>query len=141
MKKDKNQIKSFYNFLEDTEGLTAEDMVSELKARGIDFAELKMKVATVVKRGSEKRRMAWRESAQLKRSEIEKLLERRETVSMLTDFKSKVKEILAGNFGQEALTYAEAYFRKKDSLTERDLESLIEDLEDLNLLDESGKKG
>lgn len=141
MKKDKNQINSFYNFLEDTEGLTSEDMVSELKEHGIDFAELKMKVAEVVKRGSQKRRMAWQESARLKRSEIEKLLEHRETVSMFRDLKSKVKDILAGNFGQGALTYAEAYFRKKDELTEKDLESLIEDLEDLNLLDESGKKG
>ena len=100
-----------------------------------------MRVAEVVKRGSEKRRMAWRENAQLKRSEIEKLLERREIPSMPIDLKSKIKGILAGNFGQEAFAYAETYFRKKDTLTEKDLESLIEDLEDLNLLDKSDKKG
>ena len=38
-------------------------------------------------------------------------------------------------------SYAETYFRKMDTLTEKDLESLVEDLEDLNLLDESDKKG
>jgi len=141
MKKDKTLIKSFYNFLEDTEGLTEEDMVEALKGHGIDVSELKMRVAEVVKRGSEKRRMAWRENAQLKRSEIEKLLERREVPSMPIDLKSKIKGILAGNFGQEAFAYAETYFRKKDTLTEKDLESLIEDLEDLNLLDKSDKKG
>ena len=141
MEKEKNQIQSFFNFLENTEGLTAEDMVSELKEQGIDFAELKRRVAEVIKRGSEKRRMVWRENAQLKRSEIEKLIERKEANSMPTDLKSKIKEILAGNFGQGALAYAEAYFRKKDSLTEKDLESLIEDLEDLNLLDKPRKKG
>ena len=141
MEKDKTLFKSFYNFLEDTEGLSEEDMVAELKEHGIDVSELKMRVAEVVKRGSEKRRLAWRECAQLKRSEIEKLFERREVASMPTDLKSKIKGILAGNFGQRALAYAETYFRKKDSLTEKDLESLIEDLEDLNLLDESGKKG
>lgn len=141
MEKDKNLIKSFYNFLEDTEGLTEEDMVEALEGHGIDVSELRTSVAEVVKRGSEKRRMAWRESARLKRSEIEKLLERRETAFMPTDLKSKIKGILAGNFGQEAFAYAETYFRKKESLTEKDLESLIEDLEDLNLLDESGKKG
>jgi hypothetical protein len=141
MKKDKTLIKSFYNFLEDTEGLTEEDMVEALKGHGIDVSELKMRVAEVVKRGSEKRRMAWRENAQLKRSEIEKLLERREVPSMPIDLKSKIKSILAGNFGQEAFAYAETYFRKKDTLTEKDLESLIEDLEDLNLLDKSDKKG
>jgi len=140
MKKDKTLIKSFYNFLEDTEGLTEEDMVEALKEHSIDVSELKMKVAEVVKMGLEKRRMAWRENAQQKRSEIEKLLERKEVPSVPIDLKSKIKGILARNFGQEAFAYAEAYFRKKDTLTEKDLESLIEDLEDLNLLDESGKK-
>lgn len=140
MKKDKTLIEGFYNFLEDTEGLTEEDMVSVLKEHGIDASDLKMRVAEVVERGSEKRRMVWRESAQLKRSEIEKLLERRESVSMPADLKSKIRGILAGSFGQEALAYAEAYFRKKDTLTEKDLKSLIEDLEDLDLLDESAKK-
>ena len=141
MKKDKTLLKSFYNFLEDTEGLTEEDMVEALNGHGIDVSELKMRVAEVVKRGSEKRRMAWRENAQLKRSEIEKLLERREVPSMPIDLKSKIKGILAGNFGQEAFAYAETFFRKKDAFTEKDLESLIEDLEDLNLLDKSNKKG
>ena len=140
MKKDKTLIEGFYNFLEDTEGLTEEDMVSVLKEHGIDASDLKMRVAEVIERGSEKRRMVWRESAQLKRSEIEKLLERRESVSMPADLKSKIRGILAGSFGQEALAYAEAYFRKKDTLTEKDLKSLIEDLEDLDLLDESAKK-
>ena len=141
MKKDKTLLKSFYNFLEDTEGLTEEDMVEALNGHGIDVSELKMRVAEVVKRGSEKRRMAWRENAQQKRSEIEKLLERKEVPSVPIDLKSKIKGILAGNFGQEAFAYAETFFRKKDAFTEKDLESLIEDLEDLNLLDKSNKKG
>ena len=137
MGKEKDQIQGFYNFLEDTEGLTEEDMISELNEQGIDFAELKTKVAEVVKAGSEKRRMAWRESARLKRSEIERQIECREVASLPTNLKNKIMEIMAGNFGQQALAHAEAYFRKKDSLTEKDLESLIEDLEDLKLLDES----
>jgi len=58
----------------------------------------------------------------------------------MADLKTKIDSILTGNFGKEAAAYAEAYFRKRDSMTEKDLESLIEDLEDLNLLDGSGKK-
>ena len=53
----------------------------------------------------------------------------------------KIKDILAGSYGQGALSYAETFFRKKDALTVKDLNSLIEDLEDLNLLDKSGKRG
>ena len=141
MEKDKTLIQSFYNFLEDTEGLTDEDLIVELKEQGVDVSMLEKRVAEVVKRGSEKRRLAWRESARKKRSEIEKLLERREATSGMTDLKRKISDILAGSYGQGALSYAGTYFRKKDALTEKDLESLIEDLEDLNLLNNSGKKG
>lgn len=141
MKEDKTLLKSYYNFLEDTEGLTEEDMVSALERHGVDASDLRKRVAEVVKRGSERRRMAWREIAQTERSKIEILLGRKIVPFMPVDLKDKIEDILAGNFGREASAYAEAYFRKKDTLTEKDMESLIEDLEDLNLLDESAKKG
>jgi len=48
--------------------------------------------------------------------------------------------ILKGTYGQGALSYAEAYFPKKSTVSEKDLESLIGDLEDLNLLEEPGTK-
>ena len=76
-----------------------------------------------------------------KYNSIEKLLEHREAASGITDLKSKITDILAGSYGQGALSYAETFFRKKDALTIKDLESLIEDLEDLNLLDDSDKRG
>jgi hypothetical protein len=141
MKKDKTLIQSFYNFLENTEGLTDEDLIAELKEQGIDVSKLENRVAEVVRQASEKRRLAWRESARQRQAKIEKLLGHREAASGITDLKRKITDILSGSYGYEALSYAEAFFRKKDALTEKDLESLIEDLEDLNLLDKSGKKG
>ena len=141
MKKDKALIQSFYNFLEDTEGLTDEDLIAELKEQGIDASKLENRVAEVVRKASEKRRLAWRKSARQRRSELEKLFERRETASGITDIKRKITDILAGSYGRGALSYAETFFRKKDALTVKDLESLIEDLEDLNLLDKSSKIG
>ena len=139
MNEDNTLIKSFYNFIKDTEGLSEEDITSVLEEHNIDLSNLKMKVDEVVKKGSEKRRMAWRETAQIERSKIKKLLSRK-NIPMLTDLKAKIEDILAGNFGQQASEYAEAYFRKKETITESDMESLIEDLEDLDLLDESAKK-
>jgi len=141
MKENKALIKSYYNFLEDTEGLTEEDMITALKRHGIDASDLKMRVAEVVRRGSEIRRMAWRKIAQTERSKIEMLLKLKKVPSIPVDLKDKIEGILAGNLGRGASAYAEAYFRKKDTLTEKDLQSLIEDLEDLHLLDESSKKG
>ncbi len=140
MKNDNALIQSFYNFLEDTDGLTDEDLIAELKEQGIDASNLENRVAEVVKKASEKRRLAWRDSARQRRSEIEKLLEQKMAAFGITDLKRKITDILAGNYGQGALSYAETFFRKKDALTEKDLESLIEDLEDLNLLDALGKR-
>lgn len=140
MEKDKTLIQSFYNFLEDTEGLTDDDLIAELQEQSVDVSKLEKRVAEIVKKGSEKRRLAWRDSAQQRRSEIEKLLEHRKTVAGVADLKSKIIDILAGNYGQDALSYAGTFFRKKDALTEKDLESLIEDLEDLNVLDNSDKE-
>ena len=141
MKKENAFIQSFYNFLEDTEGLTNEDLIEELKEQGIDASKLENRVAEVVRKASEKRRLAWRDSARQRRSEIEKLLENKEATFGITDLKRKITNILAGSYGQRALSYAETFFRKKDALVVKDLESLIEDLEDLNLLDASGKRG
>lgn len=140
MKNDNALIQSFYNFLEDTDGLTDEDLIAELKEQGIDASKLENRVAEVVKKASEKRRLDWRDSARQRRSEIEKLLEQKMAAFGITDLKRKITDILAGNYGQGALSYAETFFRKKDALTEKDLESLIEDLEDLNLLDALGKR-
>lgn len=141
MEKDKTLIQKLYNFLEDTEGLTDEDLVAELKGQAIDVSALERRVAEVVRKASEKRRLVWKESAQQKRSEIEKLLEFREAASGTTDLKKKITDILSGSYGQGALSYAQTFFRKRDALILKDLESLIEDLEDLNILDKSGKKG
>lgn len=139
MKDDKTLLKSFYNFMEDTEGLSEEDIVSALDDYDIDVPNLKLRVAKVVKKGSEKRRMAWRETAQKERTRIGKLLNSK-GIPMATNLKDKINGILAGNFGHQASEYAEAYFRKKGTLTEKDMESLIEDLEDLDILAEPEEK-
>lgn len=141
MEKDKTLIKSLYSFLENTEGLTDEDLVTGLKGQGVDVSALEKRVVEVVRKASEKRRLAWRESAQQKRSEIEMLFERKEAAAEITDLKKKITDIMAGSYGQGALSYAGTFFRKRDALTVKDLESMIEDLEDLNLLDKSGKNG
>lgn len=140
MKKDKTLIQSFYNFLEDPEGVSEEDLIAELQEQGVNVNELEKRVLEIVKKGSEMRRLAWRKKAQDRRLEIEKLLKDRKIISRGDNLESKIKNIFAGKFGHDALTFAEAYFRKKDSLTKKDIESLIEDLEDLNLLNKFEKK-
>lgn len=135
MKKDKGFIESFCDFMAEPEGLTREELVAELEDHGIDIASLQKRVAEIVMKGSEERRLAWRNRARQRQAEIEKVLESKRIVIGVDNLKKKIKEILEGSYGQEALSYAKAYFRKRETLSEKDLESLIEDLEDLNLLD------
>jgi len=128
------------DFLGDPEGLTREELDIELEAMGIDVAALELQVAEIVKKGSEQRRLSWRNRAAEKRARIEQMLNSKQLSAQASNIRGKVIQVLQGGYGQEALAYAETYFRKKEGLSEKDMESLIEDLEDLNLLDDSGRK-
>ena len=143
MEKGKNSkgfIESLTDFLSDPTGLSQEDIVAELQEQAIDTDELEKRVMEIVKKGSEKRRLAWRERAKGRRAEVERILDSKHIVIGASDLKNKIMEILQGTYGPEALSHAEAYFRKKEKVSEKDLESLIEDLEALNLLEEANKE-
>ena len=134
--KKKGFIECLTDFMSDSEGLTQEEIATDLEELGIDTAELAAAADEIAKRGSAARRLAWRDRAKDRRAEIEKLLKSKQVGKAAFDLKDKIREILMGSYGQGALSYAEAYFRKRESFSENDLESLIEDLEDLNLLEE-----
>jgi len=132
----KGFIECLTDFMSDSEGLTQEEIATELEELGIDTAKLAAAADGIAKRGSAARRLAWRDRAKDRRAEIEELLKFKQIEIAALDLKDKAREILMGRYGQGAISYAEAYFRKRDSFSENDLESLIEDLEDLNLLEE-----
>jgi hypothetical protein len=143
MKKD-NKTKDFLeclvDFLSDPDGLTDEELSVELKQQGIDVAQLEERVTQIVEEGLAERRLAWQKQARAKLVEIERILHSNQIVKEPFDFKEKIKQILKGSYGKQALSYAEAYFRKKETLTEKDLEGLVEDLEHLNLLEKIEKE-
>jgi hypothetical protein len=139
MKGHKSFMKCFSDFMADPEGLTNEDFIAELGAQGIDVGSLEERVAEISRRGSEERRLAWRSLARQRRAEIENVLKSKRIGIEMSNLEKKIKEILEGSYGQGALSYAEAYFRKRDSVSEKDMESLVEDLEDLNLLEKANK--
>lgn len=133
----KSFVECFTNFVSDAEGLTREELDIELRECGIDMDALDRRVAEIVKKGSEEHRLSWRKHALERREAIETLLSSKKVTLQAADLKKKILQILKGDYGQGALNYAETYFRKRDSFSEKDMESLIEDLEDLNLLDKS----
>src|SRR4030042_656148 len=134
--KRKGFIECFSDFISEPDDLTQEELLAELREEGIDFAQLEKRVAGIVGKGLAERRLSWQRRARERREEIEKILESKRPVKVTQDLMTKIKEILKGSYGQGALSYAEAYFRKKESFSEKDLESLIEDLEHLTLLEE-----
>jgi len=139
-RKRKRFMECFSDFISDPENLTQEELLAEMEEEGIDTTRLESRVAEIVRKGSAEWRLAWLSKAREKREEIEKILESRQFTKGAQDLKNRIKEILKGSYGRAALSYAEAYLRKKESFSEKDLESLIEDLENLDLLEGLSKK-
>ena len=135
MKKQKKHdgfLNSYFKFVADPEGNSHKEVLQELEDEGIDTKQIQLKLNQIVKKGLEKRRLAWQEKAQKKRNYLEALISKRKAGS-IANFQERVKNLLA-NHGN--IQFAEAYFRKKEDLSENDLINLIDDIDNLNLLDE-----
>jgi hypothetical protein len=134
---------AFFEFISDPDGLTLDELRTDLTDLSIDTEKLEKRISAVIKKCSAERRLAWQQNAKNKREAIEKIL-----ASMIAsgkdrneDLRNRIKGVLEGRHGQKAFQHAEAYFRKVDSLSERDLASLLDDLEQLILLEEVKEKG
>lgn len=139
--KKKAFIECFSNFMSDSEGLSQEDLATELKEQKMDVNQLKVDVAEIVKRGSEERRLGWRRRARQKMEEIEKLFGITRTIpNEGMNVKDKITEIIKDIYGPEVLKHAEAYFRNKGALSETDIINLFEDLDQLHALKKSDFK-
>ena len=136
----KSFLGCFSDFISDPSGLAPEDIEETLIQEGVDVSALDQRVRNVVREASKRRRLAWRDRAREKREKIERLLESKGVAAAATGLREKVMGILAGDYGQAAFSYAETYFHKKEACSEDDLESLIEDLEDLRLLEKSSEQ-
>jgi hypothetical protein len=134
----KDFMECLSNFMGDPEGLTPEDLITDLKEQHIDVGQLKADVAEIVKRGSEEMRLGWRRHAKKRMEEIKKLFEIAKAIpDAAINIKDKVGEFIKNNYGPE---HAEAYFRNKGSLSEQDIMKLLEDLEQLESLEKSDPK-
>lgn len=137
----KGFIECLSNFMSDSEGLSQEDLVAELKEQEIDVSQLKITVAEIVKRGSEEMRLGWRRRARKRMGEIEKFFEITQSIpDVAINMKDKIVEFVKNTYGPGALNHAEAYFRNKGELSERDIMNLFEDLEQLESLEKSSPK-
>ena len=129
------------NFMSAPEGLTQEDLMADLEEQKIDVNQLKIDVAEIVKRGSEEMRLGWKRRAKQRMGEIKKLFEITKSIpDTAINIKDKMGEFIKDNYGLGAFKHAEAYFRNKGALSEQDIMSLLEDLEQLESLEKSDPK-
>jgi len=131
----KSLIECLTDLMSEPDDLSEEELLSALKEEGIDVNRLDQRIQSLVEGESTKQRLAWRERAMEKRNILEKLFTLRKAEPATVNLLEKAKEILRVNYGRNALTYAETYFHKKENVSEEDLVSLIEDLEDLDILE------
>lgn len=129
------------NFMGDSEGLSQEDLMAELKEQRIDISQLKVDVAEIVKCGSEEMRLGWKSHAKQRMVEIAKLLEITKSIpEAAINIKDKIGDFIKDTYGPGALDHAEAYFRNKGALSEQDIINLFEDLEQLESLEKADPK-
>lgn len=138
----KGFVESLTDFMSDPSGLSQEEIVNGLTEQGVDVVQFQKRVAEIVRKGSENRRLAWRKAAKTRHAEIEMLFrgKQKPSVSGSMELQQKIKEMAQVNYGTKAATLVEAYFRKKETVTEDDLATLLEDLEQLDLLEKKGEE-
>lgn len=56
----------FSDFMSDPEGLSPEDIEEALRQEGVDVSALEQRVRKIVREGSAKRRLSWRDRAREK---------------------------------------------------------------------------
>lgn len=138
MNKDKDRrglIERYSEFMSDTEFLSPEELRSELVESGIDPVVLERRVAEIVEKGTSEMRLSWLKRARERRAIIEKMLVAQHAAKSVEELEEKARAIMISSFGQGARSNVEAYFRKKDSFSEKELEALIKDIEDLDRLE------
>jgi len=138
--KKKAFLECFTDFMGDSEGLTQEDIAADLKEQKIDINQLRLDVVECVKRGSEERRLGWKKHAKQRIARIEKIIGLAKIIpNAEMDLKDKITGVIKDMYGLAALNHAEAYFRKRSTLSETDIMNLFEDLERLDALDKHDK--
>lgn len=132
-----NLTEFFTNF----EELSQEELKSELRDEGINPEELLSKVKLLVEFKLREAKKAWKKDAHEKRKFLigRMSLAKYDIPKTPTEIRKKIKELLRGLYGSEIQSYAQAYFRNLDEVTEEDLKSFYEDIEKLKFLENKFK--
>ncbi len=124
-------------FLTSTPERTMDELKEELRAEGIDPEAVIKKTHQLVDKKIEEFVDSWQEKAQRERIAAQKRIESVKTKAFLSpeQVREKIFTFFGGELSSKQQEYAHAYFRKLEKITEKDLRTLLEDLERLKYLD------
>ncbi len=123
-------------FLTSEDNRTMDEVREDLKAEGIDPDRVIEKGRKLVAKKLDERRLSWQAKAREERLSALKRTETVEAAPMGGDeLQEKIKAILSGVHGRQTQQFAQAYFRKLDKVTEKDMKSFLQDLERLRILE------
>jgi len=139
-KKDPKFVSEFLDrltcFLTSEDNRTMDKVREDLKAEGIDPDRVIERGRKLVAKKLDEHRLNWQAKAREERLSALKSTEKVEAAPMGSEgLKEKIKAILSGMHGTQTQQFAQAYFRKLDKVTEKDMKSFLEDLERLKMLE------
>lgn len=139
-KKDPKFISEFLDrltcFLTSEDNRTMDEVREDLKAEGIDPDRVIERGRKLVAKKLDERRLNWQAKAREERLAALKSTEKVQAAPMgRGELQEKIKAILSGTRGRQTQQFAQAYFRKLEQVTEKDMQGLLEDLERLRMLE------
>jgi len=138
-KKDPKFVSEFLDrltcFLTNDDYRTMDEVREDLKAEGIDPDRIIERGRELVAKKLDECRLSWQAKAREERLSALKTTERVKPPMAGGELQEKIKEILSGMLGRQTQEFAQAYFRKLDKVTEKDMQSFLEDLERLKILE------
>ncbi len=130
-------LENLFDFLEDDEGLSDEEIKEELRAEGIDPDALIARCKSVVEVGVKEATTSWRKSAHERMESFEKTVSAAvvDVPSSSAEAMRKIKELL-GNIPEGSRPRYAQFYSKMNKVTEDEAISVYQDLRRLRLLEE-----
>ncbi len=144
-KKDPKFVSEFLDrltcFLTSEDNRTMDEVKEDLKAEGIDPDRVIERGRKLVAKKVDERRLSWQAKAREERLSALKSTEKVEGTMGGGELQEQIKAILSGMHGRQTQQFAQAYFRKLDKVTEKDMKSFLDDLQRLKMLEKLSNEG
>jgi hypothetical protein len=130
-------LENLFDFLEDDEGMSDEEIKEELRAEGIDPEAVLARGKSIVEAGLREAKMSWRKRAHEKMESFDRRvsLSGMDTPSTGEEAMRKIRDLLGSIPAESRPRYAQ-FYSKLGEVTEDEAISVYQDLQRLKLLED-----